>query len=228
MDIKSELNRERKNSQRMEIVNSKLVKERGDYKLTAKRYMQEYEKEKKARILMEEVCDELAKEIGDDKTEIEEFKRESTKYRDEVEEERRMLQMAEVWREERVQMKLVDAKVALSEKYSQMNYLVAELENFLRSRNVDLNMGDIKKAELLQEAATQINVRETKEFMYEPPNSDDIFSVFEDLNFGDSNEKESNASKNIASPENSLKSKLPEARVESQKVQIRHVLKQKI
>ncbi|KAJ4726072.1 Actin cytoskeleton-regulatory complex pan-like protein [Melia azedarach] len=189
-DIKTELSRERKNRQRIEIVNSKLVNELADAKLSAKRYMQDYEKERKARELIEEVCDELAKEIGEDKAEVEALKRESMKLREEVEDERKMLQMAEVWREERVQMKLVDAKVALEDKYSQMNKLVAELETFLSSRSITPDVKEMKEAELLRQAAASMNIQDIKEFTYEPPNPDDIFSVFEHVNFGEQNERE--------------------------------------
>ncbi|GAV72929.1 hypothetical protein CFOL_v3_16417 [Cephalotus follicularis] len=189
-DMKTDLNRERKNHQRMEIMNSKLVNELADMKLSVKRYMQDYEKERKARELIEEVCDELAKEIGEDKTEVEALKRESMKLREELDEERKMLQMAEVWREERVQMKLVDAKVALEEKYSQMNKLVADLESLLRSRSATLDMEEMRKAELLRQAVSSVNVQVFKEFKYEPPNPDDIFSVFEDVNCGEPKERE--------------------------------------
>ncbi|KAK4744110.1 hypothetical protein SAY87_010422 [Trapa incisa] len=189
-DMKSELNQERKSRQRMEIVNSKLVDELAEAKLSAKRFMQEYEKERKTREMVEEVCDELVKEMEDDKAELEALKKESVKFRDEVEDERKMLQMAEVWREERVQMKLVDAKVALEEKYSQMNYLVANLENFLcklKSSNPDLK--ELEEAELLRLAATSVNIQEVKEFHYEPHNPDDIFAVLEEVNFAE-NERE--------------------------------------
>lgn len=189
-DIKAELSRERKNRQRLEIVNSKLVNELADVKVSAKRYMQDYEKERKARELIEEVCDELAKEIGEDKAEVEALKRESMKLREEVDEERKMLQMAEVWREERVQMKLVDAKVALEEKYSQMNNLVANLETFLRSRSVTPDMKEMREAESFVQAAASVHIQDIKDFTYEPPNPDDIFSVFEDVNFGEPNERE--------------------------------------
>ncbi|RZB67090.1 hypothetical protein D0Y65_037467 [Glycine soja] len=189
-DIKAELNRERKNRQRIEIVNSRLVNELADVKLSAKRYMQDYEKERKARELIEEVCDELAKEIGEDKAEVEALKRESMKLREEVEEERKMLQMAEVWREERVQMKLIDAKVALEEKYSQMNKLVADLESYIRSKSTEPNTMDMKEAQSLQQAAAAMNIQDIKGFSYEPPNSDDIFAIFEDANFGEANERE--------------------------------------
>lgn len=189
-DIKVELNRERKNRQRTEILNSKLVNELADAKLSAKRYMQDYEKERKARELIEEVCDELAKEIGEDKAEVEALKRESMKLRDDVEEERKMLQMAEVWREERVQMKLVDAKVAVEEKYSLMNKLVADLENFLKSRSSTPDVKEMREGEFLRQAAAAVNVQDVRDFSYEPPNPDDIFSVFEEVNFGEPNERE--------------------------------------
>ncbi|KAL6999295.1 hypothetical protein U1Q18_000457 [Sarracenia purpurea var. burkii] len=192
-DVKADLNRERKNRQRLEIVNSKLVNELADTKLLAKRYIQDYEKERKGRELIEEVCDELAKEIGEDKAEVEALKRESMKLCEEVENERKMLQMAEVWREERVQMKLVDAKVMLEEKYSQMNKLVADLEAFLISRSAATQdvEEEMRKAEFLQQAANSMNIQDIKEFTYEPPNSDNIFSVFEGINFGGANDKES-------------------------------------
>lgn len=190
-DIKLDLNRERKNRQRMEIVNSKLVDELAEAKLSVKRLMQDYEKERKTRELIEEVCDELAKEIGEDKAEMEALKKEYMKLREDVEEERKMLQMAEVWREERVQMKLVDAKVALERKYSQMNSLVADLENFLKSRNHTPDVKDIREAELLRQAAASMNIQDMKEFSYEPPNSDDLFAVLEEVNnFGENDERE--------------------------------------
>ncbi|KAJ9182663.1 hypothetical protein P3X46_006632 [Hevea brasiliensis] len=189
-DIKADLNRERKNRQRLEIVNSKLVNELADAKVSAKRFMLDYEKERKARELVEEVCDELAKEIGEDKAEVEALKRESLKLREEVDEERKMLQMAEVWREERVQMKLVDAKVALEEKYSQMNKLVADLENFLRSRGAAPDLKEMREAESLIHAAASVSIQDIKDFTYVSPNPDDIFSVFEEVNSGEPNERE--------------------------------------
>ncbi|XVF34003.1 hypothetical protein REPUB_Repub18cG0019700 [Reevesia pubescens] len=189
-DVKADLNREKKNRQRLEIVNSKLVNELAAAKLSAKQYMQDYEKERKARELIEEVCDELSQEIGEDKAEVEAIKRDSMKLREEVDEERKMLQMAEVWREERVQMKLIDAKVALEERYSQMNKLVADLETFLRSRTGTLDVKVMREAESLRQAAVSINVQEFEEFTYEPPNPDDFFAVFEDVALAEANERE--------------------------------------
>lgn len=192
-DIKADLSREKKNRQRLEMVNSKLVNELNDVKLSAKRYMQDYEKERKSRELIEEVCDELARELGEDKADAEALKRESMKLQEEVEEDRKMLQMAEVWREERVQMKLVDAKAMLEEKYSQMSRLMVDLETFLNSTSASSNVDEMKKAEFLLQAAASVNIQDIRELKYEPPNPDDIFSAFEDVNFGALIEKEVDA-----------------------------------
>ncbi|KAL6853826.1 hypothetical protein ACP4OV_019855 [Aristida adscensionis] len=181
--VKEELNRERKHRQRAEMINSKLLSDISEMKFAANRYLQDYEKEKKARMLMEEVCDELAKEIAEDKAEVEALRSESMKIRDELEEEKKMLQMAEVWREERVQMKLVDAKLTLENRYSQLSKLQDELEDFLRSQSVNnLEKGTVREAEKLREAICSMKMNGTKEFSYKPPSpSEDIFAVFEEL-----------------------------------------------
>uniref|UniRef100_J3M8J5 Uncharacterized protein n=2 Tax=Oryza brachyantha TaxID=4533 RepID=J3M8J5_ORYBR len=191
--VKEELNRERKNRQRAEIMNSKLVSELSELKSAAKRYLQDYEKERKARELMEEVCDELAKEIAEDKAEVEALKSESMKMRDEVEEEKKMLQMAEVWREERVQMKLVDAKLTLENKYSQLSKLQSDVEAFLSFHQGNtVNKETLRDGERLREAICSMKFHDIKEFSYKPPPpSEDIFAVFEELrDRDDANEKE--------------------------------------
>ncbi|KAJ4954435.1 hypothetical protein NE237_011218 [Protea cynaroides] len=77
--------------------------------------------------LMEEVCEALARNIGEDKAEVEELKRESAKVREEVEKEREMLQLADVLCEERVQMKLSEAKFQFEEKNAAVDKLRNEL-----------------------------------------------------------------------------------------------------
>uniref|UniRef100_A0A7N0UPR1 Uncharacterized protein n=2 Tax=Kalanchoe fedtschenkoi TaxID=63787 RepID=A0A7N0UPR1_KALFE len=215
-DVKSDLNRERKYRQRVELVNSKLVNELAEAKLLAKRYMQEYEKERKTREMIEEVCEELAKEIGDDKEDAEALKKECMKIREDVEDERKMLQMAEVWREERVQMKLIDLKVAVEEKYSQMNRLVADLENFLKSRGAILDSKEIKEAEMLQQAAGSVNIQNVRDFSYEPSKAEDIFAVFEEVNTAEMNEKDIEAC--VYSPASNVsKIRVPSPEIESQR-----------
>ncbi|GAA0149467.1 hypothetical protein LIER_08628 [Lithospermum erythrorhizon] len=192
-DLKSDLHRERKNRQRLEIVNSKLVNELSEAKLSVKRYVHDFEKERRSRELIEEVCDELAKKISEDKAEIEDLKIEQMRFREEVDEERKMLQMAEVWREDRVQMKLVDAKVILEDKFSQMNLLISNLESFLRLKGMDLGAEEIRKAEMLRQAAGAVSIQEIREFTYEPPNLDDILEDVNYCEFSEGEIKPSNA-----------------------------------
>uniref|UniRef100_A0A804QYQ5 Myosin heavy chain-related n=1 Tax=Zea mays TaxID=4577 RepID=A0A804QYQ5_MAIZE len=181
--VKEELNRERKQRHRAEMMNSKLLNDLSEMELAAKRYSRDYEKERKARVLMEEVCDELAKEITEDRAEVEAMRSESMKIRDELEEEKKMLQMAEVWREERVHMKLVDAKLTLENKYSQLSMLQNELEDFLRFHpGCNMEKGTVREAERLKEAICSSKINGIKEFSYKlPPPSEDIYAVFEEL-----------------------------------------------
>ncbi|KAG2627632.1 uncharacterized protein LOC120701366 [Panicum virgatum] len=95
---------------------------------------QSYDTERKAHELMEEACSELTRVVEEDQAEVELLRRECLRMQEDMEEERQMLQMAEVWREERVQMKLADAKLALKAKYAQLAHLQAEMEAFLRTR----------------------------------------------------------------------------------------------
>ncbi|KAK4588332.1 hypothetical protein RGQ29_019353 [Quercus rubra] len=162
-DLKNELGRERKNRHKMEILSSKLVNQVANAKLSAKQIMQNYEEEKGLRELMEEVCSELAKQIGEDEATVEGLNIEYKKVCEEVEEERKMWQMAEVWREEHVQMKLVDAKLALEERYFQMNNLITDLETFLRSRSSNLNVMELREAELIMQAIKSMNIQDIKE-----------------------------------------------------------------
>ncbi|KAI5077367.1 hypothetical protein GOP47_0007191 [Adiantum capillus-veneris] len=157
--LKEELEIERKSNIKLEVKHKKMSKEMSETRKTLTKTMQEFEREKKARELMEDVCDELAREIGEDKAQVEELKKQSAKYREEVEQERRMLQMAEVWREERVHMKLAEARFELEEKNAALDKLRSELEAFLRAkRSLDEgNNGDASKfVSSLEEAASSV------------------------------------------------------------------------
>lgn len=70
------------------------------------------------------------KGIGEDRAEVEELKKESAKVREEVEKEREMLQLADVLREERVQMKLCEAKYEFEEKNAAIQSLKHHLESY--------------------------------------------------------------------------------------------------
>ncbi|KAJ8478163.1 hypothetical protein OPV22_021890 [Ensete ventricosum] len=226
--IKDDLGRERKGRKRVEIMNSKLVHELAEAKLLAKQYLQDYEKEKKERELIEE---------------------------EELDEERRMLQMAEVWHEERVQMKLVDAKLMLEEKYAELSELQADLDAFLRAHS-DSNgyMPLLKEAEGISSLFLKNSSQEKKLLTerlnhccgYSPashaskihtlsPETDIFLENPMKMRDEDHSELESmsyaegqgycNSPEVREAKNHSLKAKLLEARMENQKIQLCNVLK---
>lgn len=146
--IAGELEVERKLRRRFESLNKKLGSELADTKTSFLKAVKELESEKRAREIMEQVCDELASDIGEDRAEAEVLKRESAKVHEEVEREREMLQIADKLREERVQMKLSEAKQQFEEKNAFVDKLRNQLEAFLRPKRgkkkgpISLNQGN--------------------------------------------------------------------------------------
>ncbi|KAK6139879.1 hypothetical protein DH2020_026393 [Rehmannia glutinosa] len=118
--IVGELEAERKLRRRLESLNKKLGQELAEMKLAFVKSVKELESEKRAREITEEVCDELARNIDEDRAE--------------VEKEREMLELADKLREERVQMKLSEAKHQFEEKNSAVSKLRKQLEVFLRTK----------------------------------------------------------------------------------------------
>lgn len=140
--IAEELEVEKKLRRQTERLNKKIAKEMADVKASHLKASRELEREKRAKEILEQICDELAKGIGEDRAQVEELKRESEKVREEVEKEREMLQLADVLREERVQMKLSEAKYQYEEKNAVLEKLRNELESFLRTKEDDEEKGD--------------------------------------------------------------------------------------
>lgn len=132
--VAEELEVEKKLRRQTERLNKKLGTELADTKALLSKAIKELEAEKRAKDILEQVCDELAKGIGEDRAEVEQLKRESAKVKEEVEKERQMLQLADVLREERVQMKLSEAKYHFEEKNAAVEKLRNELEAYLREK----------------------------------------------------------------------------------------------
>ncbi|KAJ8526362.1 hypothetical protein K7X08_028839 [Anisodus acutangulus] len=157
--IAKELKVEKKLRKQTERLNKKLGKELADTKSSLSKAAKELEGEKRAREILEQVCDELARGIGEDRAEVEELKRQSAKVREEVEKEREMLQLADVLREERVQMKLSEAKYQFEEKNAVVDKLRNELEAYLRSKKGQEQGGESPNYERIKEL--QRHLRET-------------------------------------------------------------------
>ncbi|KAH6792791.1 hypothetical protein C2S52_003268 [Perilla frutescens var. hirtella] len=126
---------ERKICKNMDKMNAKMVRDVGEAKLSARKLKWRLEKEKKARKELEGVCYDLANELKSRKAEIGALRKEQRRIREQVEEERRMREVGEVWREERAQMKLADANLILEDKYAEINQAMAHLRAFHAESN---------------------------------------------------------------------------------------------
>ncbi|XP_051134071.1 uncharacterized protein LOC127253492 [Andrographis paniculata] len=139
--IAEELGTEKKLRRQTERLNKKLGRELAETKACLFQTSKELENERKAQKALEQACDDLAKGIGEDQAVVEELKRQSAKVREEVEKEREMLQLADVLREERVQMKLTEAKYQFEEKNALLEKLRNELESYLKYKTT-MTTGD--------------------------------------------------------------------------------------
>ncbi|XP_058729693.1 uncharacterized protein At5g41620-like [Vicia villosa] len=140
-NVSEELKVEKKLRAQTERLNKKIAIEMASVKASHLEVCKELEREKRAKEILEQVCDELARGIGEDRAHVEELKKESVKVLEEVEKEREMLQLADILREERVQMKLSEAKYQFEEKNDFLEKLRNELEDFMRIR--DEENGDV-------------------------------------------------------------------------------------
>ncbi|KAM3195001.1 hypothetical protein ACQJBY_071206 [Aegilops geniculata] len=122
-----ELDGERRSRRRAERVSAKL----GSALAEAER---ELERERRSRERLEKVCDELVRggEVE------EEARREAEEAQAEVDREREMLRLADELREERVQMKLLEARLQFEEKNAVVEQLRGELEAFLETKKQGL------------------------------------------------------------------------------------------
>lgn len=146
-----EVDVEKKLRRQTERINKKLGQELAGMKSSLSKAMKQIESEKRAKEVLEQVCDELARGIGEDRAQVEELKRESAKVLEEVEKEREMLQLADVLREERVQMKLSEAKYHFEEKNAAVEKLRAQLETYMKSKmSKDENSPKSQKAKELE------------------------------------------------------------------------------
>ncbi|KAG2651111.1 uncharacterized protein At5g41620-like [Panicum virgatum] len=131
--VASELDGERRSRRRAERVGKKLAEALADAEGSLRVATRELERERAARARLEKVCDELSRSVvGGGAVAEEELRREAAEAaREELEREREMLQLADELREERVRMKLAEARIQFEEKNAAVDRLRQELEAFL-------------------------------------------------------------------------------------------------
>ncbi|CAN6234773.1 unnamed protein product [Urochloa humidicola] len=132
--IVSELDSERKSRKRAEKANKKLSIALANTEASLQAVTKELEREKKSKGRVEKICSELIRGIDEDKAEVEALKRETEKAQEELQKEREMLQLADEWREQRVQMKMLEARLQFEEKNAAVNQLRDELQAYLDTR----------------------------------------------------------------------------------------------
>ncbi|EHA8589953.1 protein BRANCHLESS TRICHOME [Cocos nucifera] len=106
-ELKAELEFERRMRRKAESLNKVMVRE-----LTV---------ERKTREAAHALCKRLDEELARKREEVDRVLRD-------IDEERRMLRIAEVWREERVQMKLTEARLLMEEKLHEMAVIQSKRE----------------------------------------------------------------------------------------------------
>ncbi|KAK1430445.1 hypothetical protein QVD17_13171 [Tagetes erecta] len=129
--VSRELETERKLRRQCERMNKRLGREL----VNTKSVLAKAEAEKQATEILERFCEKMTRNIEEERVELEELRKETEKVRIEMEEEREMLRVADMLREERVQMKLIDAKYEYEDKYKQADILVHDLKELLGADN---------------------------------------------------------------------------------------------
>uniref|UniRef100_A0A0E0KPQ3 Uncharacterized protein n=1 Tax=Oryza punctata TaxID=4537 RepID=A0A0E0KPQ3_ORYPU len=132
--IVSELDSEKKSRKRAERINKKLGAALANTEASLQAATKELERERKSKGRVEKICTELIRGIGADKAEVEALKKETEKAQEELQKEREMLQLADEWREQRVQMKLLEARLQFEEKNAAINQLHDELQTYLDTK----------------------------------------------------------------------------------------------
>ncbi|KAG5593491.1 hypothetical protein H5410_044005 [Solanum commersonii] len=120
-ELKAKVEHERKARRKLEWMNKKIARELSE--------------EKKGRESLERVCEELANHISLDKAEI-------NRLRKDMEEERKMMRVAEVMREERVQMKLTEARYLLEDKLLELEATKKMLQTEQSNAKVQENINN--------------------------------------------------------------------------------------
>ncbi|KAI3829053.1 hypothetical protein L1987_03167 [Smallanthus sonchifolius] len=133
--ISRELETERKLRRQAERMNKKLGRELANTKSSLAKAVKKVESDKQATEVLDQLCQKMASSMEEHRVELEELKKESERVRVEIEEERDMLRVADMLREERVRMKLIDAKHEYEDKHKQVNILARDLHELLETDN---------------------------------------------------------------------------------------------
>ncbi|XP_002978681.2 uncharacterized protein LOC9658956 [Selaginella moellendorffii] len=132
--MRHKLKEEKNANKSLELANQKLEAELLEIRKAIAQAKKDIVAERNSKRMIEDVCDELAKEVGDDKALAIELRRQASAARREAEETRKALQMGEVWKEEKVQGRLAEARFGIEHRNSELDGAIARVEGFLDNR----------------------------------------------------------------------------------------------
>ncbi|KAJ7515000.1 hypothetical protein O6H91_23G068100 [Diphasiastrum complanatum] len=159
-NLQDEIEGERKSKHELEITNSRLGRQLGEANMALARALQDLERERKTREVLEDVRNDFTRKVGHDKSEAE-LKLASGRVK-EVEQQQKILQMADMWRKERAQMKLAEARLQLQEKNVAIDRFRGELEEFMCIRR------DVKGVLDSSDSFRPIHMNGRRNSSYEP------------------------------------------------------------
>ena len=161
--VRDELEDERKLRKRSETLHRKLARELSEVKSSFSNALKQLEREKKARILLEDLCDEFAKGIREYEQEVRSLKHKPEKERVARENsDRLVLHISESWLDERMQMKIAEARFDVAEKNTIVDKLSFEIETFLRAKqSINSRKDDYSSPNELKESRLRRNSLES-------------------------------------------------------------------
>ncbi|XP_051125297.1 uncharacterized protein LOC127247490 [Andrographis paniculata] len=146
-NLADSIKKEKRRCSKLEVVNSKLLSNIVRAKQSSWKVLQNLEKEKKARALFENDFDELSKCFEVKRAEIGALRDHHARILHEINGERELLQMGQGWREEYVQMKLIDVSLILEDKLTKINNLIMECEAIMNPSNSTTHVNLMREAE---------------------------------------------------------------------------------
>ncbi|KAI4303395.1 hypothetical protein MLD38_039033 [Melastoma candidum] len=150
--LNEELEEERSLRHHSKILHGKVAKEFEEMKSAYLGAQQELERERKARILLESLCDEFAKGVRDYEQVVRSLTNKPVKQNIGREcLDRLILHISEAWLDERMQMKLTEAKGDSSGTSSIVDKLNSDIETFLLAKQKDLGQTSNISPSLMEE-----------------------------------------------------------------------------
>ncbi|KAJ6818401.1 uncharacterized protein M6B38_405710 [Iris pallida] len=140
--IKDELEVERKLRTKSESLHRKLVKEISEVKAVLSKAIGDLDREREANHLLENLCDVIAEGVRNYELEVRKLQQKTVKENDHKA-DRWVLHISEAWLDERLQMKMAEARGDVAERNTIMDRLHGQVVTFLQARQSNSSTKEI-------------------------------------------------------------------------------------